>query len=49
MEENRSFDHLFGFAKKLLGVNGLTGTEYNVINRSDPASGKVQASTAHIL
>ena len=26
MEENRSFDHLFGYAKKLLGVNGLDGS-----------------------
>eukprot|EP00041_Stephanoeca_diplocostata_P022889 m.552860 g.552860 ORF g.552860 m.552860 type:complete len:774 (+) comp22168_c0_seq14:39-2360(+) len=41
MEENRSFDHFFGFAKKLLGVNGLTGTEYNQINVSDPWQGRV--------
>ena len=26
MEENRSFDHFLGYAKKLLGVNGLDGT-----------------------
>merc|ERR1719272_120108 len=41
MEENRSFDHLFGYAKKLLGVNGLDGSEFNRINRSDPKSSKV--------
>lgn len=41
MEENRSFDHFFGFARKQLKVDGLTGTEFNLINRSDPARGKV--------
>lgn len=36
MEENRSFDHFFGFAKKLK-VDGLSGNEYNLINLSvDP-------------
>jgi len=34
MEENRSFDHLFGWATKLLKVNGLTGKESNLVNRS---------------
>eukprot|EP00040_Diaphanoeca_grandis_P022383 m.120115 g.120115 ORF g.120115 m.120115 type:complete len:679 (-) comp28788_c0_seq1:129-2165(-) len=41
MEENRSFDHFFGYAKALLGVNGLNGDEYNLLNRSNPAAGKV--------
>jgi len=37
MEENRSFDHIFGFYP---GVNGLTGNEWNAINTSDPNSQK---------
>ena len=32
MEENRSFDHLFGYAKKLLGVNGLDGSLKKSVN-----------------
>jgi phospholipase C len=40
MEENRSFDHMLGYAKKLLGVNGLDGTECNLVNTSDPKGGK---------
>jgi len=38
MEENRSFDHMFGWFK---GVNGLNGTEYNLMNVSNPNSAKV--------
>jgi len=38
MEENRSFDHIFGWFK---GVNGLTGKEYNLANASDPTSERV--------
>ena len=41
MEENRSFDHLFGFAKALR-VDGLSGKEFNYINTSNPAQGKVR-------
>jgi len=35
MFENRTFDHLFGFRK---GVNGLKGTESNLLDPSKPAS-----------
>jgi len=35
MEENRSFDHMFGYYP---GVNGLTGKEGNYVNSSDPKS-----------
>jgi phospholipase C len=38
MEENRSFDHFFGWYP---GVDGLTGKEYNMVNASDPNSPKV--------
>lgn len=38
MEENRSFDHFFGWYP---GVNGLTGKEYNQVNTSDPNSDKI--------
>jgi phospholipase C len=40
MEENRSFDHLFGLRR---GVRGLNGTEFNYVNISNPALGKVAA------
>jgi phospholipase C len=33
MLENRSFDHIFGFRN---GVNGLTGTEFNLLDPSQP-------------
>jgi len=29
MEENRSFDHLLGWAGSILGIDGLTGREFN--------------------
>eukprot|EP00026_Physarum_polycephalum_P003783 Phypoly_transcript_03797.p1 GENE.Phypoly_transcript_03797~~Phypoly_transcript_03797.p1 ORF type:complete len:683 (+),score=121.11 Phypoly_transcript_03797:78-2051(+) len=38
MEENRSFDHFFGWYP---GVDGLTGEEYNLVNQSDPNSKKI--------
>jgi phospholipase C len=38
MEENRSFDHYFGWYQ---GVDGLKGSEYNLVNQSDPNSPKV--------
>jgi phospholipase C len=38
MEENRSFDHMFGFYP---GVDGLKGNECNFVNNSDPNSQKV--------
>ena len=41
MEENRSFDHFFGFAAKLLGVDGVKGDEFNLKNLNDPSQGKV--------
>ena len=43
MEENRSFDHFFGFAKKLAGmaVDGLTGHESNPLNGSRAHSRRI--------
>ena len=38
MEENRSFDHMCGFFP---GVDGLKGTEYNLLNVSDPNSKRI--------
>ena len=39
--QNRSFDHLFGFAAKLLGVDGVKGDETNLKNLSNPSQGSV--------
>ena len=39
MEENRSFDHVLGWFGK--GTNGLNGSQYNLVNVSDPTSKKV--------
>ena len=41
MEENRSFDHMCGFFP---GVDGLKGTEYNLLNVSDPNSKKIHVN-----
>jgi len=41
MEENRCFDHLFGWAGDLLGVDGLTGQEYNLVDPNNPNSEKI--------
>eukprot|EP01059_Diplonema_ambulator_P024729 TRINITY_DN4104_c1_g1_i1.p1 TRINITY_DN4104_c1_g1~~TRINITY_DN4104_c1_g1_i1.p1 ORF type:complete len:644 (+),score=201.25 TRINITY_DN4104_c1_g1_i1:1082-3013(+) len=41
MEENRSFDHIFGWRK---GVNGLTGNEYNLLDSTNPNSEKIYVS-----
>lgn len=38
MFENRAFDHMMGWRH---GVNGLTGSEYNLVNTSDSASRKI--------
>ena len=40
--ENRGFDHVFGFAGKQLGVNGLTGTESNPFSLVDPSLGRLK-------
>jgi len=40
-EENRSFDHFFGWSRKKLGVDGLWGNETNPVNVSDPSQGVV--------
>ena len=50
MLENRSFDHLFGFAGDLLGVDGLAGDEFNYINTSNPSQGSytVNADVGYI-
>jgi phospholipase C len=42
MEENRSFDHLFGFSK--LNVEKLKGNEYNLVNISNPFGPRVTVS-----
>jgi phospholipase C len=41
MEENRSFDHFFGYAAELLGVDGVKGDEYQLKDLSDPSKGRV--------
>jgi len=41
MEENRSFDHMFGWASSILKTDGLTGKEYNQYSTLDPNSKKV--------
>ncbi len=41
MEENRSFDHMFGFAGAELNVNGLRGDESNPVKSGDPSAGRV--------
>ena len=41
MEENRSFDHLFGWAGAELGINGLTGKEYNHVSSFNASSEKI--------
>ncbi|CAO1940978.1 unnamed protein product [Urochloa humidicola] len=40
--ENRSFDHMLGWMKRLNPeIDGVTGTEWNPSNTSDPAAGRV--------
>lgn len=48
MLENRAFDHMLGFSS--LGVDGLTGKEFNLVNTSDPNSTKVyvQANSPYV-
>lgn len=41
MEENQSFDHIFGWR---LGVDGLTGAEFNLVDPLDTKSEKVFVS-----
>jgi len=41
MEENRSFDHMFGYYP---GVNGLTGKEWNPYDTSHPEAGGITVS-----
>mmetsp|Transcript_18374 Transcript_18374/g.26761 ORF Transcript_18374/g.26761 Transcript_18374/m.26761 type:complete len:705 (+) Transcript_18374:97-2211(+) len=41
MEENRPFDHMFGWSGSLLNVNGLTGDEFNYVDPSDHTSEKI--------
>jgi phospholipase C len=40
MEENRSFDHLFGFYTNTK-VNGLTGKEFNLVDPTNPDSVRI--------
>jgi phospholipase C len=43
--ENRSFDHMLGFMKRLNPkIDGLTGTESNPLSLTDPAAGEVTVS-----
>ena len=47
MEENRSFDHIFGWGKRAkppLTVDGLTGKETNPLNTSDPNTPDIAVS-----
>ena len=44
VQENRPFDHLFGWARDILGVDGLTGDEYNYVDPSDTNSEKIFVS-----
>jgi phospholipase C len=40
--ENRSFDHMLGWMKRLNPeIDGVTGREWNPANASDPAAGRV--------
>eukprot|EP01062_Namystynia_karyoxenos_P030711 TRINITY_DN22891_c0_g1_i1.p1 TRINITY_DN22891_c0_g1~~TRINITY_DN22891_c0_g1_i1.p1 ORF type:complete len:501 (+),score=103.78 TRINITY_DN22891_c0_g1_i1:105-1607(+) len=43
-EENRAFDHLLGWARTQLGVDGLFGNETNPVNCTDPSKGTVQVT-----
>jgi phospholipase C len=43
MEENRSFDQLFGF-NTALNINRLQGNESNPLNTQNPAQGSVKVS-----
>jgi phospholipase C len=43
MEENRPFDHIFGWRKD---VNGLTGTEYNLLDPFDSSSQKIYVNSS---
>jgi phospholipase C len=43
MEENRPFDHIFGWSTNL-NVNGLTGNEYNLVDPSNSSSDRVYVS-----
>lgn len=43
--ENRSFDHMLGFLKRLNpNIDGLNGTESNPLNPSDPNTASVTVS-----
>lgn len=45
MMENRSFDHMLGWLRRLRpDIDGLTGNEYNPLNVSDPSSPKIYVS-----
>jgi phospholipase C len=40
--ENRSFDHMLGWMKRLNPeIDGVTGAEWNPVNTTDPAAGRV--------
>ncbi|XP_058205788.1 non-specific phospholipase C4-like [Rhododendron vialii] len=42
VQENRSFDHMLGWMKSLNPeINGVTGSEYNLLSTSDPNSTRI--------
>jgi phospholipase C len=42
-QENRGFDHVFGFARERgIKVNGLSGNESNPLSLSDPSQGRLK-------
>ncbi|KAG9143478.1 hypothetical protein Leryth_016485 [Lithospermum erythrorhizon] len=45
--ENRSFDHILGWLKQTRpDINGLSGSEFNHLNSSDPNSKKIRVSNS---
>lgn len=48
--ENRSFDHMLGWIKKSRpDIDGLTGSEFNRVNASDPSSDPVYVSDGAVF
>jgi len=44
IKKKNSFDHFFGMSSELLGTNGVSGNEQNLLNTSDPSEGSVTVS-----
>ncbi|KAG6382826.1 hypothetical protein SASPL_157461 [Salvia splendens] len=48
--ENRSFDHMLGWLRKTRpDIDGLTGSESNRVNASDPASPSVPVTDSAVF